>query len=163
MTAVRRLTSNDAEAFRAIRLEGLRLHPEAFASSFEEESARGLEWFADSLTRNAVFGAFRDGSLQGVAGFYIRRHDKMKHKGVLWGLYLREAARGGGLARALVEAVEAHARREVEVLAVSVVTGNRAARRLYEQLGFICYGVEPNALRVEGRDYDEALLEKRLR
>ena len=161
--AVRRLTADDAAVFRDIRLEGLRLHPEAFASSFEEESAQALEWFADSLTRNAVFGAFQDGILQGIAGFYARRHDKMKHKGALWGLYLREAARGSGLAQALVEAVEGHARQEVEVLSVSVITSNRAARRLYEQLGYVCYGTEPNALRVEGRDYDEALLEKRLR
>lgn len=163
MTTIRRLTGDDVAAFRDIRLEGLRRHPEAFAASFEAELTEDLAWFADSLARNAVFGAFHEGALQGVAGFHPQRHEKMKHKGVLWGLYLREAARGSGLAQALIEAVEAHARQEVEVLSVTVVTSNKAARRLYEQLGYVCYGVEPRALRVKGRDYDEALLEKRLR
>ena len=160
---VRRLTGDDAPAFRDIRLEGLQRHPEAFAASFEAEAAEDLAWFADRLTRNAVFGAFRDGSLLGIAGFHAQGHEKMKHKGVLWGLYLREAARGSGLAQALVDAVETLARQEVEVLSVTVVTSNNAARALYERLGYVCYGTEPKALRVEGRDYDEALLEKRLR
>ena len=46
---------------------------------------------------------------------------------------------------------------------MTVVTSNNAARALYERRGYVCYGTEPKALRVEGRDYDEALLEKRLR
>ena len=163
MTTIRRLIGDDAAVFRDIRLEGLKRHPEAFAASFEAEMAKDLAWFADRLTRNAVFGAFHEGSLQGIAGFHAQRQEKMKHKGVLWGLYLREAARGSGLAQTLVEAVEAHARQEVEVLSVTVVTSNKTARRLYDRLGYICYGTEPGALRVDGRDYDEALLEKHLR
>lgn len=37
---VRRLGQADAEAFREIRLEGLRIHPEAFGASWREEQAQ---------------------------------------------------------------------------------------------------------------------------
>jgi hypothetical protein len=37
--AIRRLGPGDVEAFRLIRLEGLRNDPEAFGSTFEKESS----------------------------------------------------------------------------------------------------------------------------
>jgi L-amino acid N-acyltransferase YncA len=39
---------------------------------------------------------------------------------------------------------------------------NGAARRCYERCGFVAYGVEPNAVRYEGRLYDETLMALRL-
>ena len=36
--------------------------------------------------------------------------------------------------------------------------GNAAAVALYEHLGFVRYGTEPHALRVNGRDFDEHLM-----
>ena len=77
-------------------------------------------------------------------------------------MYVRDPARGTGLAGQLVDAVLAHARREVELVQLSVVASNDAARRLYERRGFERYGVEPRALKVDGRYLDEALMVKRL-
>ena len=42
---IRRLSAADAEAYRAIRLEGLERHPAAFGASFREESGRPLAFF----------------------------------------------------------------------------------------------------------------------
>jgi hypothetical protein len=40
--SIRPLLPDEPEFYREIRLEALRLHPEAFGASFEDESARPL-------------------------------------------------------------------------------------------------------------------------
>jgi len=61
---IRPLRPDETASYRAIRLEALRLHPEAFAASFEREAAEPLAFHAARLTSGTVFGAFLDaGSL----------------------------------------------------------------------------------------------------
>jgi len=162
--AVRRLGAPDAEGYRELRLEGLAGHPEAFGASWEEEAARPLSCFAERLERNAVFGAWvADGAeLAGVAGFSVPEAPKLRHKGVLWGMYVRPRARGMGAGAALVARVLDHARGSVEEVRLSVVSSHAAAVRLYEAAGFRAYGVERRALKVAGRFHDEALMALRL-
>lgn len=155
---VRRLTPDDAEAFRNIRLESLRSHPEAFAASLEFEEGLPLSAFFDRLKKSAIFGAFQDGELMGVAGFTALKSPKACHKGILWGMYLREAARGSGQAKALAERVLEHARSRVERVHLTVVTENERAVQFYLKLGFESYGTEQKALKIGERYYDEMLL-----
>jgi ribosomal protein S18 acetylase RimI-like enzyme len=83
---------------------------------------------------------------------------KKRHKGVLWGVYVREAARGRGLGRAVVTRVIEHARAQVAQLHAAVVTTNDAARELYRSLGFATYGLEPRGLACAGRYFDQELM-----
>jgi RimJ/RimL family protein N-acetyltransferase len=155
---IRRVMPADAALYREIRLAGLRDSPEAFGSTFGRENAQPLAWFCDRLRASQVFGAFRSTALLGIAGFAMREGEKEKHKGLLWGMYVRPDARNTGVGRQLVEAVIDHARDHVEVIQLSVVSGNEGARRLYARLGFIEYGVERNSLKQGGRYYDEILM-----
>jgi RimJ/RimL family protein N-acetyltransferase len=155
---VRRLTSDDAVAYREIRLAGLSDCPEAFGSTFGRENAQPLAWFCDRLRASQVFGAFRSTALLGVAGLVIRESEKERHKGLLWGMYVRPDIRNAGVGRQLVEAVIDYARDHVEVIQLSVVSGNERARRLYTGLGFVEYGVEKRSLKQHGRYYDEILM-----
>ena len=159
---VRRLGPTDAPSYRDIRLEALRLAPEAFGSTFAAESAQPLTWFAARLDSSAVFGAFAGAALVGIAAFLVRAGCKEAHKGALVGMYVRPDARRAGTGRRLVEAVIDHARGHVELLQLTVVSGNEPARRLYEKLGFVVYGVEKNALKHDGRYWDELLMAKAL-
>src|SRR6516164_3874976 len=162
-TELRRLTSADATAYREIRLTGLSDSPEAFGSTFIRESTQPLAWFCDRLANSAVFGAFQSVALLGVAGLAIREGEKEKHKGLLWGMYVRPDARKTGVGRQLVEAVIDHARAHVEVIQLSVISENQAARRLYAALGFVEYGLEKDSLKQNGRYYDEILMALDLR
>lgn len=159
---IRRLSPADAILYRELRLEALRLAPDAFSSTFTIENAEPLTWFADRLARSAVFGAFDGEKLRGIAAFLARQGQKERHKGVLVGMYVRPDARNTGIGRRLAEAVIEHARRKVEILQLSVVAGNEPARRLYTNLGFVKYGVEKNALKESGRYWDEVLMAKSL-
>jgi ribosomal protein S18 acetylase RimI-like enzyme len=105
-----------------------------------------------------VFGAVAAGVLLAVAGFSLPEAAKKRHKGLLWGVYVREAARGRGLGRAVVARVIEHARAHVVQLHAAVVTSNEAARRLYRSLGFEPYGLEPRGLACAGRYFDQELL-----
>lgn len=155
---IRQLGPGDAAAFRALRLAALARHPEAFAASVEEEEALPGAATVERLTHSAVFGVLARDRLVAVAGFSRPEPLKKRHKGVLWGVYVDEAARGRGLGRVVVQRVIDHARAQVAQLHATVVTGNEAARRLYRALGFRPYGIEPRGLRVGGRYFDQELL-----
>src|SRR6516165_3482154 len=102
---IRRLAQADAALYRGIRLEALQANPEAFGSTFDVENAQPLSWFADRLGSSTVLGAFRHGDLVGVAGFALQHGQKRAHKGIVWGMYVRPAARSAGVGRRLVDAV----------------------------------------------------------
>jgi ribosomal protein S18 acetylase RimI-like enzyme len=159
---IRRLAQDDAALYRDIRLEALRANPEAFGSTFETENAQTLNWFIDRLGTSTVLGAFREMKLVAIAGFAIQQGQKEAHKGSLWGMYVRPDSRGIGVGRQLVEAVFDLARQRVELIQLAVVRDNEQARRLYTSLGFVDYGLERNALKQDGRYYDEVLMAKNL-
>ena len=155
---VRRLGREDAAAFQGLRLEALAHDPCAFAASHDEEARQSLTDVTSRLERQPVFGGFADGALLGVAGFAVPPPVTKRHKGLLWGVYVREAARGRGLGRALVAQVVEHARAHVVQLHAAVVTTNHPARRLYRSLGFTTYGLEPRGLACAGRYFDQELM-----
>ena len=100
---IRRLASKEVELYREIRLESLRLSPEAYGSAYEVESARPSEWFTERLQGCEVLGAFRNGRLLGIAGLLIEDGPKRQHKAI-FGASMFEAqsvdkALPGGCAR----------------------------------------------------------------
>jgi GNAT superfamily N-acetyltransferase len=158
---IRALAASDDKAFRALRLDALAASPEAFGSSHEEEAAFPLEIFQARIEApepSVIFGAFADDALVGMAGFLASEKRKQRHKGTLWGVFVRPAWRGHGIAERLVRRVVEHAGQHVTILQANVVTMNRHARMMYQRLGFNPYGVEWRALCVDGVFYDEELL-----
>lgn len=157
---VRALTPDDAEVYRALRLEALELAPTAFGSSAEEERRRSLEVTRERLATSAdavVLGAFLGDALVGTAGLRREPNLKERHKAFVFGVYVTPGARRGGVARSLMHAViEAAAAMEgLRRLRLAATSTNAAALALYESLGFEAYGTEPEALIVDGVAYDE--------
>lgn len=95
-----------------------------------------------------------------MVAFYPQAGEKLRHKGVIWGVYVRHEARRQGLARRLIEAVLAHAGTQVELVQLTVTVANDPARALYRSLGFVDYGLEERALKFADRYVDEALMVK---
>jgi len=126
---IRRLTPADASDYRDIRLEGLARHPDGFGSAWEDEVEQPLASFEQRIANTAVFGAFLsdENELAGVAGLIVPQGAKLRHKGVLMGMYVRPSARGTGMAAAIVQAVISHARTVVEEIQLTVAPHNDAA------------------------------------
>lgn len=151
---LRRLQMADAPEYRAFRLRGLREHPDAFTSSFEEETLRPLAYTEGRLNTpmtEKIWGAFVNGTLAGMVGLSHETRVKNRHKAALVSLYVAGEFTGRGLGRALVDTVLQDARASgVELVVLTVTDSNRAACALYAQAGFSAFGVEPDAIRVDG-------------
>lgn len=155
---VRRLAPADAPAYRALRLEGFAAHPREFRYSPADEEAVTMGETGRRLADSFVVGVFADGALGGIGGWTRFAGEKLRHKGLLWGMYVQPALRGTGAADRIVEAIIDDARGQVERLLLTVATPNMRARRLYERWGFAAYGTEPRAVR-DGETYiDEVLM-----
>ena len=152
MPSVRLLGPADAAAYRALRLDALQRHPCAFRASFDEEAGQSLDELAARLEADAIFGAYCDGALCGLAGLEIPQARNKRHKGTLFGVYVCPDRRRAGLGTALVSRVIEHARTRVDQLHAAVVVTAEPARALYRKLGFEPYGLEPRALKV-GEEY----------
>jgi ribosomal protein S18 acetylase RimI-like enzyme len=160
---IRPLTRADGPSFRALRLEGLRLAPEAFTAAYEDEVTRSDEDFCRRIPEappSVLFGGFMDGTLVALTGLSIHAGAKDRHKGMIWGVYVSPAGRGQGLARRLLDAAIVHARKVdgLELLHLGVGATNDPAKAVYAAAGFVTYGLERHALKLaDGRYIDEEL------
>jgi GNAT superfamily N-acetyltransferase len=153
---IRRLTSADAAAYRALRLRALREHPDAFTSSYEDDSKKPVEESAKRLAASdaAFWGAWEGANLVGMVGLEREKRAKNRHKATVVGMYVAPEHGGKGIGRRLSDALLAEARREgIVMLVLTVTDGKGPATTLYEHLGFRSFGVEPKAIRVDGRYY----------
>lgn len=157
---IRRLERDDVEAFREIRLRGLKEEPTAFAMSFDEEAAEDADVVAARLAPSAdrlVLGAFLGDALVGVVGLAREAERKRRHVALLWGMYVIPEGRGEGVGRRLVEEALAEARGMdgVRQVNLSVNARNAPALSLYVAAGFAAFGVERAYLVVDGEEHDE--------
>jgi ribosomal protein S18 acetylase RimI-like enzyme len=160
---IRLLTTDDADAFWHLRLEALRNDPASFADSAEEhlkttvKSARELLTKSDP-TSNFIVGVFEHGQMIGTAGFFRRPNNKERHKGHIWGVYVRPESRGKGIGSALLKEIVSRAREMDGPEQITLVaSANLPAQRLYKMLGFESYGIEPHSLKI-GNDYVDDVL-----
>lgn len=159
------LGAADAEDFRRVRLEALRLHPGAFGSVYDDEVLLDQSQFAERLATPGFtrYGGFAANELVGLAGLQMRQGIKEQHKARLFSMYVAASHRGSGLAERLIEAVIAGARDNgAVVLQLSVASDNPRAKQLYRRMGFTVYGVERRSLKVAGVYHDEDLMARDL-
>jgi len=157
---IRRLTPADAPAYRALRLQGLREEPAAFAASYEEELAFPLSTYEGWLgvpPDRGTLGAFDGDALVGVVTLGREGRRKLAHKAHILGMYVHRDCRHRGIARALLAGALDLARAAGDVRQVNVLANaaNDAARRLYAAAGFEVFGHEPRSMRIDGAWHDE--------
>lgn len=155
---IRQLTSADHAAFMELRTAGLTRDPDHFRVTTGDDAALGDAYWADRLDRDVVVGFEQHGALLGIGGLQRASGEKLAHKGLIWGMYVRPEARGSGVADAIITALIARAPEGVRQLQLTVMAHNLRARSLYERHGFSLYAVEPASVRIGDQLLDEALM-----
>ena len=121
--------------------------------------------FADDVerSRRLLFAAFLDGALVGTAQLVLATPPNQPHRAEVARVLVHRRARRRGVARRLMDALEAEARAVGRTLLVlDAVTGGDAAR-LYARLGWTEVGVIPGyALYPDGRLCDTTVFYKRI-
>ena len=163
MFKIRKLERTDAKEFQRLRLFALQNNSTSFGSSFEEEVKKSLEQFEvfiDPTNERVFWGAFENDRLIGVVGLGREDGVKTEHKGFIRSMFVDPTARKQGVASELLNTALSYsvAHMKLEQLTLAVTSTNIKAINLYKKFGFIEYGIEPNALKIEGRYFDEMMM-----
>ncbi len=162
-TVIRQLTAADAPEYRELRLRALREHPDAFTSSFEEERQKPVSWSEKRLSGltdgcgDWVLGAFVEARLVAMLGLSIDSMRKIRHKALLFGMYAVAEFEGTGVGSGLMAACLSRAREipGIEQVYLTVTESNARAKAFYKKSGFREFGLERNAMKVDGRGLDK--------
>ncbi len=163
---IRELEASDASEYRTLRLRALKEHPTAFSSSYEQQRSWPLTSFTERLhetfeaTDSFILGCFVEGNLVGTVGLYREQGPKSMHRATIVGMHVAAEQQGRGYGRALLAAALERARQMHGLLLVglAVESTNEPARSLYATFGFETYGIEGQALFVDGNYFDEELM-----
>jgi ribosomal protein S18 acetylase RimI-like enzyme len=165
----RPLEEDDFAAFVQLRKEALRNEPEAFGLDYASYNAAPLldkEHFFERILKypfSFSLGAFSHNMLIGMGCFTIPYNMvKRRHKGVLWGMYVKPEYRGHGIGKKIAEFILLAAKQDAacEQAIITVTPPGSPAQKFYDSLGFIQYGVEYRALKLETGYIDEVLMMK---
>ena len=168
---VRPLEIDDFPAFLDIQREALVQAPEVFGSDYDWFEGLSIlskeqryERYLNYPYQYMLGAVDEDGQIVAMIGYSGNETSKLRHKGRIWGLYVRTGARGKGLATTLVKSVLEGAREVlgVEQVQLAVSTQNVATYGLYLRLGFTVYGTEVGAMKIGSSYVDEYLMSKHL-
>jgi ribosomal protein S18 acetylase RimI-like enzyme len=152
--------------FKALRLKAIESAPFALWPTWAEENALTAEQVQSRIEPGPyqiVFGAFDGGRLVGIAGLRRERLVQLSHRATVWGVAVDPMRLKEGIGKKVLQRLITHARDEgLLQIQLGVAVENAAAQALYRSLGFKSFGIEPRAMRVGERFYDEELMTLRL-
>jgi ribosomal protein S18 acetylase RimI-like enzyme len=158
-------------SYKSLRLRALKDHPDAFLETPESFAARSDESINERMRESQARGGFTlvaevsGRGLVGTASLAVGSTPKDSHRGLVWGVYVAPEARGLGIGQLLLrELIDRSAHNStLRNLHLAVVQSNDRARRLYTSLGFRKYGLDLDALYVNGEFLSEVLMARNLR
>lgn len=103
-----------------------------------------------------------NGKACGMFNLYIQPFKKLSHT-CLFSIIVDEKFRGKGIGAALLEEGEKLAREKfgIEILHLEVYEGN-PAKRLYERMGFVAYGLHQHFIKEDGKYLSKTFMQKNL-
>lgn len=151
------IRSSDKDAYKRFLHIGLEQDEEHFRITPTDDlnapfPTRDAE---DSFT----LGAWDGDALAGVVSFERdgKNREKLRHKGVLFRMYVAKEYRGQRIAPKLIEALLAKVRTlsDIEQITLTVIATNARAKTLYEKFGFQTFGSEERAIKWKNKYFTE--------
>ena len=152
------LTAEQNFGYRSFMLSGLQKHRDCFRISPLDEVHEPFPTLGkpDSYTLGLITTTHE---LAGVVSFQREGHnrEKIRHKGLLFRMYVASEYGGRGLGRILLDETIRRARRlpDMEQINLTVIASNALAKRHYEKAGFRSFALEKNAIKDGDLYHDE--------
>jgi GNAT superfamily N-acetyltransferase len=145
---IRRITADDWQLLRELRLASLTDSPDAFGQRYEEAGVTGdADWIATARAsasgdRRAWFIAFAGDAAIGL----VQGRRRPPTDCLLFSMWVAPGARRRGAGRRLVQAIEDWGREwGARRVVLWVIDGNNGAISFYERIGFNLLPVGPDA------------------
>ncbi|WP_164849978.1 GNAT family N-acetyltransferase [Mucilaginibacter limnophilus] len=111
------------------------------------------------LDDSFTLGIYVNDILAGVGSFEREgaTREKLRHKGLLFRMYVSSEYRGKGLAKKLISEIIHRAIKlgNIEQINLTVIANNMKAIKLYEQFGFRTFSSEERAIKWKGQYFTE--------
>lgn len=136
---IRKLTKEDWESLREIRLKALEEHPGNFSARLDDVSSKNESYWHDLLDSKGkcIFGLFEGANLIGISSIFDEGFYDGRKFGSLHMSYIKPDYRNRHLSRLFYEARIKWAREhEIQSLHVSHRENNEASRKAIERQGF---------------------------
>lgn len=164
---IKTLDPDHWEAYRSFKLAMLKTDPQASHVSFEEENALPLDlWRQDIETANQkdkfihVFALFGD-AIVGMGSVFFSNKTHTQHAASIVSIHVDPKIRKMGAGQKIIEALVKEAKlKQVVKLELTVNTQQVPAINLYLKNGFMIVGLLRQTIFVNGRYYDEYVMEK---
>ncbi|RYZ95845.1 MAG: GNAT family N-acetyltransferase [Sphingobacteriaceae bacterium] len=161
---IREIYAGQLPVYKAFLKVGLINDADSFRLSASDDRDTPFPTYGkpDSFT----LGAYAANELAGVVSFEREgaTHEKLRHKGLLFRMYVSPQYRGKGIAKKLITEVIERARSlgDIEQVNLTVIATNPTAIKLYEQFGFTTFSTEVNACKLNGKYLTENQMVLRL-
>ncbi len=148
----RMLKPEDAEMFRALRLEALKEAPLDFESTLETEAQMLLPELQKLMSQHAIVGGFLAGQLKGIAIIDAVRLPRLAHRARVSSVYVSRDVRSTGAAESMLKWMLKEFSRFFTLYRIAVREDNERAIAFFKKMGFEPMGVEPQAMLVAMKD-----------
>ena len=135
------LTQEHSEQYRALRLQSLKLYPEAFCAVYAEQVQLEKLYFQELMEQNVqehfMLGAFADQQLVGLCGL-VTNTQRLANAAEIIQMYINKDYRRLGLGLTLIERVleTVKARKLTNTVLLEVLKDNSSAYKAYIKAGF---------------------------
>lgn len=156
---IKKLTKQDTEDYRQIRLESLHNNPDSYGTTYQEEATNTIDDFKDKIpvdNNSFILGCYDNKQLIAIVAFHQESRIKTKHKAYIRSMYVKPEYRRQGIGELLLNELITKAKdiNDIEVLLLDVVTNNVPAKHLYLSFGFKVYGIEKMAYKFNNQYFD---------
>jgi len=162
---IKEILSTEIEQYKMFLATGLQSDEETLLITLKDNSDAPFP----TKDRNDSFtlGAYAENVLAGVVSFARDGEDreKLRHKGIMFTMYVSKEFRGHGIARELLEELIKRVKTisDIEQINLIVIANNSRAKQLYEKFGFEKFGTEQNSTKWKGKYFSEDQMVLRLK
>jgi RimJ/RimL family protein N-acetyltransferase len=162
---IKEILSAEIEQYKMFLATGLQSDEENLLITLKDNSDAPFP--TKDKNDSFTLGAYTENVLAGVVSFARDGEDreKLRHKGIMFTMYVSKEFRGHGIARELLEELIKRVKTisDIEQINLIVIANNSRAKQFYEKFGFEKFGTEQNSIKWKGKYFSEEQMVLRLK